>query len=411
MSSIFIKPGKLKGVVIPPPSKSIAHRMLILSALAAQQAAGMTEIQNIDRHTSEDMAATIGCMENLFDADSPAEMDCGESGSTLRFLIPVAAAMGKTSLFRGQGRLPERPLHEYDSIFENKGVELTFLNPGRSLPLQISGQLTGGHFSVPGHISSQYISGLLLALPLLAEDSIVSLTSPLQSEPYVNLTEDAIHSFGARIIRRTNDGGQLQGWQVPGNQSYRMPPGGIRIEADYSQAAFWLVAKHLGQQISVTGLNPGSLQGDRVITSFLRRLKEAEKEQEIVFDMGNCPDLVPALAVAASARSGLTILGNASRLRIKESDRLAATSEGLNRLGAHIVAEEDRLLVYGGTLLKGGEADSHGDHRIAMALAIAALNSEGGVTIHGAQAVAKSYPGFFSELSRLGGDVHELRLG
>lgn len=412
MSDIYIGPANLKGLVIPPPSKSVAHRALVLAALAEKSPQRMEAILGISAATSKDIEATMGCLKALLDPrEGKAELNCHESGSTLRFLIPVAAALGRAAIFRGEGRLAERPLDEYEEILKDKGTSLEFHQEGLSLPLTIRGKLQSGEFKVPGHISSQYITGLMLALPLLEGESTIVLTSPLQSAPYVEMTRAVLEQFGlkAETIRGTR--GELAGWRVPGRQLYKIPAGGVDVEADYSQAAFWLVAKFLGQEIWVESLNPQSAQGDRAIISILTDMEKSSPDEQLIIDSEQIPDLVPILTVAASQRLGQTVIKNAGRLRFKESDRLLATAKELNRIGGCVTEGVDYLAIQGGKILHGGEVDSHGDHRIAMAMAIAALTSQKGVLIRGAQAVNKSYPDFFRELKRLGGDVRGLELG
>ncbi|NMB00347.1 MAG: 3-phosphoshikimate 1-carboxyvinyltransferase [Firmicutes bacterium] len=400
---VFVGPSHLIGKVTPPPSKSVAHRALILTALA-EGLPGMAQVKGFDVAISNDLQATVDCLGVLLGTGDVVELQCGESGSTLRFLIPVAAALGKTTVFRGEGRLAERPLREYAEILVQGGVQLRF--SGRlNLPVTVSGQLRSGEFHVPGHISSQYITGLLLALPLLAGDSSILLTTPLESAPYVQLTEDILAQFGVNVKTLRDAAGNHLGWSVPGNQRYRVPAGGIMVEPDFSQAAFWLVAAFLGHSIEVEGLDPESRQGDRAILSVLRQLDQVSSEVQLTIDAKHIPDLVPILAVAACQRAGRTVVQNAGRLRYKESDRLSTTTQVLKGIGAKIMETEDSLIIEGGQKLSGGQANSFNDHRIAMSLAIAALNSERGVRIHGAEAVNKSYPQFFQELKRLGGDV------
>lgn len=401
---VFIRPANLQGKITPPPSKSIAHRALIIAALA-EGILGMQQVKGVQRETSQDIEATINCLEILLgETQDVVELNCGESGSTLRFLIPIAAALGQTTVFQGEGRLAHRPLREYSDILGQGGVLLEFQGE-RNLPATLRGQLKSGEFYVPGHISSQYITGLLLALPLLQGESVLRLTSQLQSAPYVRLTKNVLKQFGA-VIKPIYDANQNPiGWIVPGSQKYRIPQGGFKVEADYSQAAFWLVAQFLGQAIEVEGLTPHSSQGDRAILAILNEMKNWAPGAKGSIDVAQIPDLVPILAVAACQRPGQTVLRNAGRLRFKESDRLVSTCEALQNIGATITEKKDSLIIEGGNKLRGGEIYSHNDHRIAMALAIAALNSRDGVTIRAAEAVNKSYPHFFQELQRLGGDV------
>lgn len=418
MSDRLVRPGRLHGALIPPPSKSDAHRALICAALAGD----LHLAKGLGSQPSEDLQATRRCLQAMAGAlagssqanaqpsraktTAPASsliLDCHESGTTLRLLIPVVAALGLTATFTGSGRLPQRPLQEYRDILGGHGVQLEFPEQG-SLPLTIRGKLSPGLFKVPGHVSSQYLSGLLLALPLLDGDSEVLLTSPLESAPYVEMTRRTLGEFGVVVQSITT------GYQVPGGQ--RFLPVEYLIEKDYSQAAFWLVANYLGSSVKVTGLADNSVQGDRAVLTILAGLaRKSANDPPFIIDAAQIPDLVPVLAVAASYSPGQTRIINGARLRLKESDRLAVTADVLSAIGARIRVEGDSLVIDGQAQLTGGQADSHGDHRIAMALAVAALASRDGVTLSNAEAVRKSYPDFFAEFERLGGECHELPLG
>ncbi|NLW11550.1 MAG: 3-phosphoshikimate 1-carboxyvinyltransferase [Clostridiaceae bacterium] len=390
-----VEPGHLSGTIIPPPSKSDAHRALICSRLAAQ----IELPEGLGRHWSDDIKATDECLQRLL-GNSDLPLNCGESGTTLRLLVPVAAALGRDSTFAGHGRLPARPMKEYQDILHGHGVELE-MPSGLSLPLKIQGKLEPGVFYAPGHISSQYISGMLLALPLLAGDSELILTSGLQSAPYVDMTLGTMAAYGVTVEEKEN------GWSIRGGQKYS--PAVYKVEADYSQAAFWLTAAFGGNNIEVEGLRAGSVQGDRAIISLLADFGRGLESYTI--DVSQIPDLVPILAVAASLVPARTELVNAARLRLKESDRLQSTEEALSGIGIDIKQHGDGLVIYGGRPLEGGRASGHNDHRIVMALAIAALFSKNGVEIVGAQAVNKSYPDFFLRLKELGGSCYELNLG
>lgn len=390
-----VEPGHLSGRITPPPSKSDAHRALICSRLAAQ-----THLpEGLGNNWSDDIKATDECLRRLIEG-SDLPLDCGESGTTLRLLVPVAAALGSGSTFIGHGRLPARPMQEYRDIFHGHGVELEMLD-NASLPLKLNGRLEAGGFFAPGHISSQYISGMLLALPLLTGDSELILTSELQSAPYVDMTLTTMAAFGVSVEARDN------GWSVRGGQKYK--PAEYRVEADYSQAAFWLTAANGGNQIKVEGLRAGSVQGDRAIISLLADFRSGRDRYSI--DVSQIPDLVPILSVAAALVPARTELVNAARLRLKESDRLLSTEVALSAIGADIHQQGDGLVIYGGRQLEGGRANGHNDHRIVMALAIAALFTRNGVEIVGSQAVSKSYPDFFQRLRDLGGSCYELSLG
>jgi 3-phosphoshikimate 1-carboxyvinyltransferase len=363
------------------------------------------EKRGLGRELGEDIQATIDCLRALgAPGQDPLILDCRESGSTLRFLLPVAAALGRSAVFTGSQGLARRPLREYVSILGSGGVRLEFRGE-ENLPVRVEGRLQGGVFPVPGHVSSQYITGLMLALPLVEGDSTIYLTSPLQSAPYVQLTQVVLAQFGVVVDALEGCDGNAAGWSVAGKQSYRIPPKPLVLEADYSQAAFWLAARFLGHEVEVDGLNPRSVQGDRAIVPLLEEMASWPPGEELRISAAQIPDLVPILAVAACARRGATVIEQAERLRLKESDRLHSTTEMLRAMGAQITAADDALIIEGGKQLPGGQVHSHNDHRIAMAAAIAALSSRDGVRIIGAAAVSKSYPNFFQELKRLGGDV------
>lgn len=405
MTDLLIKPGRLHGMIVPPPAKSDAHRALIAACLAGSR----DRVSGLPVALSEDLQATERCLLALAVGDQV--LDCGESGTTLRLLIPVAAALERrasadTVIFTGSGRLPWRPLAEYREILGGAGVDLMFPEQG-SLPLRLRGRLKPGDFAVPGHISSQYISGLLFALPLLPGCSRIRLTTPLESAPYVDMTLRTLAAYGIEIAVEAG------GYRIPGPQTYQPVP--YAIEKDYSQAAFWLTAAYAGSPLRVEGLPEGSPQGDRVILDLLADFRQ--HKPEYLIDAAQIPDLVPILAVAAALTPALTRIIHAGRLRLKESDRLAATRDALTEIGADIAIQEDGLIIRGGQKsrrggrLSGGTADSRADHRIAMALAIAALSTDQGVILKRADAVRKSYPEFFLEFKRLGGEIHELDLG
>lgn len=400
MADVFVGPGTLTGRITPPPSKSDAHRALICAALAGD----LTVVEGLSVPFSEDIRATLACLDALKTADR--ELDCEESGTTLRLLIPIAAALGRRTRFIGHGRLPSRPLREYESIFEGHGVTLQFPNNG-SLPLEVQGQLLPGRFSVPGHVSSQYLSGLLLALPLLTGESTIWLSTPLESAPYVAMTIRTMRCFGVQVAETRT------GFHSPGGQHYRPAP--YRVERDFSQAAFWLTADFRRGQLSVEGLDDASCQGDRAIIDLLGQFAAGHHQYEI--DAAQVPDLVPILAVAATMVDATTRIVRAQRLRLKESDRLETTAAALSAIGADISQTADGLIIAGGRQSRfgpccpGGTIESAGDHRIAMALAVAALRTQNGVTIRGAECIRKSYPDFFHEMKRLGGDVRGFDLG
>ena len=388
-----IYPGKLRGAVQAPPSKSAAHRALVAAALAD----GPTSLR-LGR-LNQDIEATMRCLSALgasFDGDGErwrvmpasrvparAELDCGESGSTLRFLLPVACALGARARFTGRGRLPERPNRALTEALRAHGATID----SDLLPMAAEGPLTAGRFALPGDVSSQYVTGLLFALPLLDGDSAIALTTRLESAAYVDMTLRALAAFGVTAEATGS------GWRVPGGQRYRTP-GRLDVEGDWSAAAFWLAANRIGSDVRVEGLSEDTAQGDRAVLSLLGRPR---------IDASNVPDLVPALAAAAATLPQVTTVTGAARLRLKESDRLSATAGFINALGGRAEATADGLIVEGGRPIRGGRVDGAGDHRIVMAAAVLATAAEGPVTIAGAEAVAKSYPDFFRDFIRLGG--------
>ena len=392
---IRIEPSRLTGSVRAISSKSDAHRLLICAALADRE----TVIERVD--WSEDIGATARCLaalgaqvERAGDAlritpiETPERspvLDCGESGSTLRFLLPVAAAL-HGGRFVGRGRLPDRPQEILLRLLAEHGAAA---DAGR-LPLTLSGGLRGGRFTLPGNVSSQYVSGLLFALPLLPEGGEIFLSTPLQSAGYVEMTLRSLKRFGVRVERTAS------GYLVPGGQKYRSP-GELSPEGDWSNAAFFLAAG-----VEVTGLDRESAQGDRAVERLLPALGGGA-----VVDLEQIPDLLPILAVAAARAQGVTRFVGGGRLRIKESDRIESTAALLRALGVEVETLPDGLTVHGGSFA-GGLVDGANDHRIVMAAAIAAVTAKGAVTIRGAEAVAKSYPRFFEDLKSLGGIFHVL---
>lgn len=406
---VKIYPTKLIGTLNAPSSKSYSHRMIIAAALAD----GVSEISNVTG--SNDIQVTAGAMEAL-GADvladgsvytvrgikspaSKADIDCGESGSTLRFIIPVAAALGTNTTFTGHGKLPERPYTPYVREFAKKGI--TFESQS-GLPMTISGKLSAGEFLLEGDISSQFITGLMFALPLCEEDSVIKLTSPLQSKPYADMTVAALKNFGINIFETKMNG--LPMYLIKGRQKYS--PCRVSVEGDYSQAAFFFTANALGSEINVKNLIPDSVQGDKAIIDIIEKCGSDMKPFTV--DVGNIPDLVPILAVLGCFTEGTSRIVNAARLKIKESDRITAVANALNAIGGRVTAGDDFLEMQHIDRFTGGEVDSCNDHRIVMAAAIATTASAGPVIIRGAEAVNKSYPRFFEDLKALGGEFEIL---
>lgn len=381
-----ITPRRLAGSVTPPVSKSMAHRAILAAMLSGGALFGF------DR--SEDMEATERCVAALKKPAASPEalplLDCGESGSTLRFLIPVALALRGGGVFTGRGRLMERPQQPYFDLFDEKGI--FYEQTGDALTVR--GALTPGTYRLAGNVSSQFVTGLLYALPLLAGDSAIVLTTPLESRPYVDMTLDALARAGVTVENR-----DYSAFFVPGGQVFQ--PHALSLEADWSQAAFWYAAAFLDNAVVCQGLNPTSAQGDKVVSDLYWRLA---RPGDAEIDLSGCPDLLPPLAVMAAVRRGETRFVNAARLRMKESDRLSTTAAMLQALGVSARELPEGLIVRGGALA-GGTVDGANDHRIVMAAAIAATAAHGPVTILGAQAVRKSYPSFWEEYNRLGGEA------
>lgn len=351
--TVTIEPGMLRGTVTAPVSKSSLHRLLIASFLA-----GEPEAIAPCAGESEDIAATRRCLRALGEEGSEVILDCGESGSTLRFLAPLAAALGKRPVFIRRGRLAQRPMLEYPT-------------------------LTAGRHELAGNVSSQFVTGLLFSLPLLDGDSEICFTSPLESRGYVDMTLAVLRTFGIRCNEEKHR------IFVPGSQRF-VKPATISPEGDWSGAAFWFAANRLGSEIEVTGLDRASAQPDKAVERLLNELGGE-------IDVSQCPDLLPALAVAAAGAEGTTVFIGAARLRIKESDRLAAMESVLGRLGVKCSTTADTLTVCGAGAgkFKAAKIETFADHRIAMAAAVAATRADGAVVIDNPQCTAKSYPDFF----------------
>lgn len=392
---IIITPGMLRGTLEAPPSKSHAHRLMTATALAGGKISESL-------CTSEDTRATFRCLNELHDG---GVLDCGESGTTLRFLLPVASALGINAEFIGHGRLPERPMSALNNALRENGAVISADN----LPIKVSGQLHSGVFRVPGNISSQFISGLLFALPLLEGDSEIVIEGKRESVGYIDMTLDTLRSFSINIEETPS------GYKIKGPQKYKIYRARLPARSgDWSNAAFFLCAGALGGETDITGLSPDSRQSDRAVVSILKDFSADVKCGDMIsvrgnglrgikIDISQCPDLFPTLAATACAALGDTIFTNAARLRIKESDRIEAVEKMINSLGGSAESTEDSLTVHGTGTLPGGEVDSFNDHRIVMAAAVAACICEKTVIIHDAQAVNKSYPNFFEDYRKLGG--------
>lgn len=415
-----ISPGALSGRFRAPASKSHAHRLLICAALGAAPTSLLCDT------FSDDILATIDCLnamgagisrrKNLISVDpidphaqkdAPCQLPCRESGSTLRFLLPVLGALGLSGTFHMEGRLPQRPLAPLDEVLRAHGMNIELSG---SL-LHVSGQLRPGSYTLPGNVSSQYLSGLLFALPLLPGESELTITGKLQSQNYLLMTEQAVLQSGIRFQKSENR------FSIPGGQSYSLPSG-LAAEGDWSGAAFFLCAGALSEKgILAQGLSASSAQPDRAVLDILRRFgAEVEPREDGIFvrkkalsgitiDAGAIPDLVPALAAVAALADGVTTIQNAARLRLKESDRLKAIASVLSSLGGKVAELSDGLVICGRPELSGGTADSFGDHRIAMLAAILACGCRAPVEVLSAQCTAKSYPSFWQTLAALKGDT------
>ncbi|MBQ9086591.1 MAG: 3-phosphoshikimate 1-carboxyvinyltransferase [Clostridia bacterium] len=408
-------PSLTGGTIKAIASKSVAHRLLICAAFAQEESVIRCEEIN------EDIAATVRCLEAIgasIRRDGPfykitpirkpqtgATLDCGESGSTLRFLVPVACMLGLDASFQMAGRLPLRPLSPLREELERNGVTLS---PQDSNPLTVRGALQATDFHIAGNVSSQFISGLLFAIAVSGKTGNIWIEGSLESAPYLDLTANALNQFGIEVIRHESR------LEIRTNRGLHSP-GEVSVEGDWSNAAFPLCLGVIGKEpVTVFGISPSSRQGDRAVLSLLREFGARIFENGdsvtaspsslhgISIDASQIPDLVPVLATVASIARGQTVIHHASRLRLKESDRLRAVSSVLNALGASVTETDDGLIIEGVPFLQGGEADSFGDHRIAMSVAIASVCCKDTVILHGADATAKSYPGFWQDVTSLG---------
>ena len=393
---ITIFPKKLSGSIMAIPSKSQAHRLLICAAFSD----ATTTLRCPS--TNQDIEATADCLRAIGAVITPTEygytvapvqripdsavLNCRESGSTLRFMLPIVGALGINATFEMSGRLPKRPLSPLWEEMERMGCSLS--RPTENT-IQLNGKLRTGAYSIDGGVSSQYITGLLFAISLLDGASKLHITGKLESKPYVEMTQKALRLFGVC----TDD------FAVTGKQLFKTP-GDVNVEGDWSNAAFFLAANTLGSQLEILGLDPESAQGDRACAKILQTIHDNP-----IVDAADIPDLVPILAVTAGICNG-AVFQNISRLRLKESDRVATVAAMIKNLGGTVQITENELHVFPGKY-SSCTIDAAGDHRIAMAAAIAATVADGPVTILGAECVAKSYPSFWEEYKRLGGNYEQ----
>lgn len=431
---VTITPGKLKGKIDAVSSKSYLHRMLLCAAMSDSDTIIYLNCR------SKDVDATIRCVEAMgakvdveegkltvhpvgsgrklaVNVGCPGEgegkaeteprktelefpiLDCGESGSTARFVLPMTAAVCGGGTLIGEGRLPERPFGAICTVMEENGCSFS----SYSLPMTVTGPLKSGVYRIPANISSQYISALMMSLPLVDGDSEIVFTTEVESEGYLDITESVMRDFGIELETTGN------GYKIEGNRKYKSP-GEITAEGDWSNGAFWVAANALGSELTIGNLKAGSLQRDCRIEQVAEKLfsgidRLGADEDEITIDGSDIPDIIPISAVMACGRNGRTRFTNCGRLRLKESDRLASVATLICALGGQSVVDKDDLIVDGCGKLAGGEIDSFKDHRIIMSAAIAATICTGPVTITNAQDVAKSYPEFFGDYRELGGTI------
>ena len=423
--SLRIQPKQLQGKVHIPPSKSMAHRAIICASLAR----GRSIISNVQY--SKDIEATISAMKALgtmiFQHDDYLEIDgtttfmrnngeigCHESGSTLRFIIPISLVQPSNFHFKGEGRLGKRPLDVYYQIFEKQNIG--YLYKENVLDLYVMGQLHAGTFEIAGDVSSQFISGLLFALPLLPQDSRIIITSPLQSKGYVDLTIQMLQHYGVFVINN-----EYQELIIPGGQHYHAHD--YEVEGDFSQAAFYLVAGALGNDVILEGLNFQSKQGDKVAIDILKKMGCQFYQEEdscritcaslqgTTIDGTQCPDIIPVVAMACANAKGKSVIKNVERLRLKECDRLKATVDMIQQLGGQVIENQDSMEIIGVKKLKGGQVTSSHDHRMAMSAAIVSSVCEDVVVLDDYECVEKSYPDFWKDFKSLGGEYSECELG
>ena len=420
MNTVF-GPGVLRGTAAAPSSKSEAHRRLICAALTH----GTTSFTGLTG--SEDVTATIRCIEAMGarteqrgdellvtgGAKKPELLplyDCGESGSTLRFFVPIALAVTGGGIFRMRGRLGSRPMDVYRDLFVPKGVTWAMREGvDGTAELRVVGRLEPGFYELPGNVSSQFVSGLLFALPLLDRPSTLTVTPPVESVSYIGMTVRALRSSGVTL----EDAGEAS-WRIPGRQSYQAVGGALH--GDWSQTAVLLAGGALGGDVTVTGLSDDDGQGDRAILDCLRALGANVEAKDgtvrcsggqlrgVTLDMRDCPDIAPVVALLCAVAEGKSTLNGCGRLRLKESNRLEATARILRTLGASARVEWDCLRISGGASLKGNlEVDAVHDHRMVMLASLAALLADGPVTVKDTEALAKSWPGYLDTYRALGG--------
>jgi len=412
----IIKSDKLVGELSPPPSKSVLHRYIIASSLAK----GVSKIENIS--FSEDIIATIEAMKKLGanieqkenyllidgsdtfkNLNENIEIDCNESGSTLRFLFPLSIVEENKVLFKGRGKLFKRPMTPYFENFEKYKIKHSYIDENKIL---LEGKLKAGIYEIDGNISSQFITGLLFSLPLLEGESKIIINGKLESSNYIDISLDCLSKFGIKIINNS-----YQEFIIGGNQSYKV--GNYRTEADYSQAAFFLVANAIGSKIRINDLSEDSLQGDKKIIDFISEIDKWSSKDTLVLDGSETPDIIPILSLKAIVSGKKIEIVNIERLRIKESDRLKATVEELSKLNFDLIEKKDSILINSRENFKINKNEkivslsAHSDHRIAMMIAIATTCYDGEILLDNLDCVKKSYPNFWEVFLSLGGKIYE----
>ena len=412
----IIKADKLVGELSPPPSKSVLHRYIIASSLAK----GVSKIENIS--FSEDIIATIEAMKKLGanieqkenyllidgsdtfkNLNENIEIDCNESGSTLRFLFPLSIVEENKVLFKGRGKLFKRPMTPYFENFEKYKIKHSYIDENAIL---LEGKLKAGIYEIDGNISSQFITGLLFSLPLLDGKSKIIINRKLESSNYIDISLDCLSKFGIKIINNS-----YQEFIIEGNQSYKV--GNYRTEADYSQAAFFLVANAIGSKIKINDLSENSLQGDKKIIDYISEIDNWNSKDTLVLDGSETPDIIPILSLKAAVSGKKIEIVNVERLRIKESDRLKATVEELSKLNFDLIEKKDSILIDSRENFEVNKNEkivslsAHSDHRIAMMIAIAATCYDGEILLDNLDCVKKSYPNFWEVFLSLGGKVYE----